>query len=95
MNTQKVRSILTEERIYFNHPLMKETNKVYLANMMNFYEFYKAFLRNGLKITDENKISNCVDKAFQLLIMNKEEFWKEPNYKSCSLVLSKILLYSL
>ena len=84
MNTQKVRSILTEERIYFNHPLMKETNKVYLANMMNFYEFYKAYLRNGLKITDENKISNCADKAFQLLTMNKEEFWKKPNYKSCN-----------
>ena len=93
MNTQKVRSILTEDRIYFNHPLMKETNKVYLADMMNFYEFYKAFLRNGLKITDENKISNCADKAYKLLTVNKEELWKDQDYKSSYHDLSKFEKY--
>ena len=83
MNTTQVKSILINDKIYFNHPLMKEKNEIYGAGMMNFHEMYKTSLRNGLQFTDENKISNCVDKAYQLLTVNKEELWKDPNYKSC------------
>ena len=78
MNTTEVRTLLIEENIYFNHPLMKEKYGIYTADMMNFNEFYKAFLRNGLKITDENKISNCADKAFSLLEMNVYSLWENP-----------------
>tara|TARA_B100000925_G_C21606358_1_gene302685 strand:+ start:93 stop:455 length:363 start_codon:yes stop_codon:yes gene_type:complete len=78
MNTNNVKSILTENRIYFNHPLMEEKYENYSADMMNFYEFYKAFLRNGLKIIDEDKISTCVDKAFSLLKKNAHSFWENP-----------------
>ena len=61
--------------------------------MMNFSEMYKAFLRNGLKITDESIIDDKLLKAYNLLKLKKEELWKDPDYKSSHDDLSKFEKY--